>query len=138
MLATVYKLPPLHYVHVLDNNTCEVATLLGPLSYTLYGYHKVLQDTPQPCIIVPPGHYVKIHNPVHRFASLPDNIDHQATNDHVSHKRCIAQIVHGGYELISSIPNANLRNPVYVQVQTGCFEYRFAQEPFPLFPGELA
>jgi major vault protein len=59
----IIRIPPFHYLHVLDNNANVVRVVEGPSRYTCLGHEKVLLG-PEPMIVVPPRHYATIENPV--------------------------------------------------------------------------
>lgn len=134
-MASVYRLLPGQYVHVEDSNTCEVLTLLGPLSFTLFDHYRVLHPQPQPCIVVPSDYYVAIHNPVRRSGAdgvAATTASHESPLDSMVHASCPC-----GYRLVSTDPTL-LKCPSEATCHVGLTEYRFTQSPFPLFPGEVA
>jgi len=59
----VIRLRPLHYIHVLDNNTNITRVVLGPHTFTRQEHEKIL-GAPEPMVMIPPRHYVIIQNPV--------------------------------------------------------------------------
>ncbi|ELR17460.1 major vault protein alpha, putative [Acanthamoeba castellanii str. Neff] len=59
----IIRVPPYHYIHVLDNNANVVRVVEGPSRYTCLGHEKVILG-PEPMIVVPPRHYATIENPV--------------------------------------------------------------------------
>eukprot|EP00796_Vickermania_ingenoplastis_P012461 gene12461-8548_t len=121
-MPAIYRLQVHEYVHVEDGNTGEVYTLLGPITFTLLDHLKPLHATPQPCVVVPPLHYVTVHNPVQR----------SGVNDPAST---------AGFQLICgpACTPSLLTHPTEVRCRHGEKEYRFAEaSPFPLFPGEVA
>jgi major vault protein len=68
MADQVIRLKPLHYIHVLDNNTNVTSVEVGPQTFTIADYQTiVLQSTPM--LIIPPRHYCIISNPVIRDES---------------------------------------------------------------------
>ncbi|EPY22199.1 major vault protein-like protein [Strigomonas culicis] len=124
MTSSVYKLKANTYAHVLDNNTCEVVTLLGPLSLPLYEHHHKLHDAPQPCVVVPPHHYVTVENPARRTGLVDEAGFHWHS-------------VHGAFTLVSG-PALRVQRAQAAAALMGKKEIRFTQDPFPLFPGEVA
>ncbi|KAG5479342.1 hypothetical protein LSCM1_04599 [Leishmania martiniquensis] len=123
--TSVVKLMPHEYIHVEDTNTCEVLTLVGPITYTLYDHHRKLHTTPQPCVVVPPGHFVKVENPMHAVpASSTENAD--ASPVYVLLRSSTASIT--GLE---ALRYSRWKRPF------GSSELRFFDEsPFPLLPDE--
>eukprot|EP01115_Flamella_aegyptia_P000406 TRINITY_DN1058_c0_g1_i1.p1 TRINITY_DN1058_c0_g1~~TRINITY_DN1058_c0_g1_i1.p1 ORF type:complete len:824 (+),score=499.39 TRINITY_DN1058_c0_g1_i1:83-2554(+) len=63
----VIRIKPLHYIHVLDNNTNVVYVENGPQTFTRQDHQKLVAG-PEPMIIIPPRHYCIIANPVARDA----------------------------------------------------------------------
>jgi len=57
------KIPPQHYLHVLNNNSNVVRVEVGPKTLLLLD-EEVAVHGPAPMIVVPPRHYVIIENPV--------------------------------------------------------------------------
>ncbi|EAN77626.1 major vault protein, putative [Trypanosoma equiperdum] len=60
----VIRLRPYEYIHVMDRNTCEVMLVEGPRSFTMLDHHISLHDKVQNHVVVPPGHYCEVENPV--------------------------------------------------------------------------
>jgi len=63
----VIRIKPLHYIHVLDNNTNVVNVEVGPQTFTRQDHQKLVSG-PDPMVIIPPRHYCIIANPVARDA----------------------------------------------------------------------
>eukprot|EP01128_Nolandella_sp_AFSM9_P000794 TRINITY_DN10917_c0_g1_i1.p1 TRINITY_DN10917_c0_g1~~TRINITY_DN10917_c0_g1_i1.p1 ORF type:complete len:414 (+),score=75.66 TRINITY_DN10917_c0_g1_i1:1453-2694(+) len=63
MTDTLVKIPPHHYIHVLDNNTNVCKLLTGPLTYLCEDQESLLLE-PRKMMIVPPGQYLVVENPV--------------------------------------------------------------------------
>eukprot|EP01121_Diplochlamys_sp_Union-15-3_P020963 TRINITY_DN8351_c0_g1_i1.p1 TRINITY_DN8351_c0_g1~~TRINITY_DN8351_c0_g1_i1.p1 ORF type:complete len:462 (+),score=89.97 TRINITY_DN8351_c0_g1_i1:67-1386(+) len=61
----LYKIPPYQYLHVLNRNTNVVEVFVGPRTYRCKEEEKVVYG-PANMIIIPPGHYVIVDNPVCR------------------------------------------------------------------------
>jgi len=102
----VIRIPPFHYIHILDTNTNISMIRLGPDSFVKQDHEKVTTGmTPRKMITIPPMHYVMIKNPVVRDAKG------EPTKDE-----------HGEYIVIHG------ENEVRTQD-------KFA-EPFPLYPRE--
>nr|XP_046271046.1 major vault protein [Scatophagus argus] len=65
MDASIIRIPPHHYIHVLDQNTNIARVEIGPLTYIRQDNERVL-FSPVRMIMVPPRHYCVIANPVAR------------------------------------------------------------------------
>eukprot|EP01127_Copromyxa_protea_P008709 TRINITY_DN19_c0_g1_i1.p1 TRINITY_DN19_c0_g1~~TRINITY_DN19_c0_g1_i1.p1 ORF type:complete len:829 (+),score=251.60 TRINITY_DN19_c0_g1_i1:25-2487(+) len=63
--ATVIRIKPQHYIHVLDNNTNVTRVISGPKTFTRQE-HEVVVAGPVPHILVPPRSFCIIQNPVVR------------------------------------------------------------------------
>ncbi len=63
--ASVVRIPPYEYVHVLDTNTNVTKVLCGPMTFTRQEHQKFM-SSPTPMIQIPPRHFVRIENPVQR------------------------------------------------------------------------
>ncbi|KAM6904758.1 major vault protein [Xenentodon cancila] len=61
--ASIIRIPPHHYIHVLDQNTNIARVEIGPLTYIRQDNERVL-FLPARMIMVPPRHYCVISNPV--------------------------------------------------------------------------
>jgi major vault protein len=61
------KIPPYHYIHILDRNSNISRVEIGPQTFIRQD-HEVISsgDKPQKMIILPPRHYCEITNPVIR------------------------------------------------------------------------
>jgi major vault protein len=86
--ASVYRIKPFEYVHVIDNNTGVTSVVVGPATFTRQDHQKVVQE-PQAMVIIPPRHYCIISNPVVR----KDNGE-PATDSHGNYK-----LKHGDEEI---------------------------------------
>ena len=64
-MASVYRLKPYEYIHVLDNNLNTTGLVVGPANFTA-GTHEEVVEGPSPMIQIPPAHYIQIGNPVVR------------------------------------------------------------------------
>lgn len=151
-MSGIYRLRANEYVHMEDGNSGEVYTLLGPLTFTMYDHLRPLQPAPQPCVVVPPGYYVKIKNPVHRFKEYPQG----RTSDSYGYQLIHAGPSSGDYrEALAPSMNSSIdpmkssfitSRPAFAYCRLGEFEYRLTSSdaphipssPFPLFPGEIA
>lgn len=100
--GTLYRIPPYHYIHVLDQNSNVTRLEIGPKTFIRQDHERVVLGTDK-MITVPPQHYCIIENPVVRDG------DSQVTFDDVGQPK----LVHADLEV------------------------RLAQEPFPLYPGEV-
>ncbi|XP_074552052.1 major vault protein [Halichoeres trimaculatus] len=63
--ASIIRIPPHHYIHVLDQNTNIARVEIGPLTYIRQDNERVL-FSPVRMIMVPPRHYCVVSNPVAR------------------------------------------------------------------------
>uniref|UniRef100_A0A4W6FGC5 Major vault protein n=1 Tax=Lates calcarifer TaxID=8187 RepID=A0A4W6FGC5_LATCA len=63
--ASIIRIPPHHYIHVLDQNTNIARVEIGPLTYIRQDNERVL-FLPVRMIMVPPRHYCVVANPVSR------------------------------------------------------------------------
>ncbi|XP_068192266.1 major vault protein [Antennarius striatus] len=63
--ASIIRIPPHHYIHVLDQNTNIARVEIGPLTYIRQDNERVV-FFPIRMIMVPPRHYCVISNPVAR------------------------------------------------------------------------
>ncbi|KAM3598889.1 uncharacterized protein V6R79_023884 [Siganus canaliculatus] len=63
--ASIIRIPPHHYIHVLDQNTNIARVEIGPLTYIRQDNERVL-FMPYRMIMVPPRHYCVVANPVAR------------------------------------------------------------------------
>ncbi|XP_034568227.1 major vault protein isoform X2 [Notolabrus celidotus] len=63
--ASIIRIPPHHYIHVLDQNTNIARVEIGPLTYIRQDNERVL-FAPVRMIMVPPRHYCVVANPVAR------------------------------------------------------------------------
>jgi len=57
------KIPPQHYLHLLDNNTNVVRVEIGPQTYRCKDQETAVYG-PTKMIVIPPRHYVIVVNPV--------------------------------------------------------------------------
>lgn len=63
--ASIIRIPPHHYIHVLDQNTNIARVEIGPLTYIRQDNERVLFP-PLRMTMVPPRHYCIVLNPVAR------------------------------------------------------------------------
>ncbi|XP_030649466.1 major vault protein [Chanos chanos] len=63
--ASIIRIPPHHYIHVLDQNTNIARVEIGPLTYIRQDNERVLFN-PLRMTMVPPRHYCIVLNPVAR------------------------------------------------------------------------
>uniref|UniRef100_A0A8C7UWZ5 Major vault protein n=1 Tax=Oncorhynchus mykiss TaxID=8022 RepID=A0A8C7UWZ5_ONCMY len=63
--ASIIRVPPHHYIHVLDQNTNIARVEIGPLTYIRQDNERVL-FSPVRMTMVPPRHYCVVLNPVAR------------------------------------------------------------------------
>jgi len=62
-MASVIRIKPYHYIHVLDNNLNVTTVVVGPKTFTRQDHEKVVGG-PTEMILIPPRHYCVIANPV--------------------------------------------------------------------------
>jgi major vault protein len=65
--ATVVRIKPFFYIHVLDNNLNVTRVEVGPQTFTRQDHEKVVFG-PESMVMIPPRHYVVISNPIVRSA----------------------------------------------------------------------
>ncbi|KAG8513638.1 Major vault protein [Galemys pyrenaicus] len=100
--ASIIRIPPYHYIHVLDQNSNVSHVEVGPKTFIRQDNERIL-FAPVRMVTVPPRHYCVVANPVTR--------DDQ------------------GSVLFDTTGQVRLRHADQ--------EIRLAQEPFPLYPGEV-
>uniref|UniRef100_A0A2K5RTX4 Major vault protein n=1 Tax=Cebus imitator TaxID=2715852 RepID=A0A2K5RTX4_CEBIM len=98
----IIRIPPYHYIHVLDQNSNVSHVEVGPKTYIRQDNERVL-FAPMRMVTVPPRHYCTVANPVSRDAQ--------------------------GSVLFDVTGQVRLRH--------ADLEIRLAQDPFPLYPGEV-
>ncbi|KAK2176645.1 hypothetical protein NP493_650g01129 [Ridgeia piscesae] len=99
---TLFRIPPYHYLHELDQNSNVTSLQVGPQTFIRQDHVRVISG-PEKMITVPPRHYCVIENPVMR------NKDGAVLFDTAGQVR----LLHADQEI------------------------RLAQDPFPLYPGEV-
>ncbi|XP_006752646.1 PREDICTED: major vault protein [Myotis davidii] len=99
---SIIRIPPYHYIHVLDQNSNVSRVEVGPKTYIRQDNERVL-FAPLCMVTVPPRHYCTVANPVSRDAQ--------------------------GSVLFDVTGQVRLRH--------ADLEIRLAQDPFPLYPGEV-
>lgn len=99
---SIIRIPPYHYIHVLDQNSNVSRVEVGPKTYIRQDNERVL-FAPLVMVTVPPRHYCTVANPVSRDAQ--------------------------GSVLFDVTGQVRLRH--------ADLEIRLAQDPFPLYPGEV-
>ncbi|XP_014662129.1 PREDICTED: major vault protein-like [Priapulus caudatus] len=99
---SIYRIPPYHYLHVLDINTNITRIELGPKTFIRTDNESVLLG-PERNVTIPKRHYCVIENPV------------LCGKEGVVVRDAFGQV---------KLRHADL-------------EVRLAQEPFPLYPGEV-
>ena len=62
---SVFRIPPYHYIHVLDQTTNVTRLEVGPATFVRKDNEMVVSG-PQKMITVPPRHYCVVLNPVMR------------------------------------------------------------------------
>lgn len=62
-MASVIRLKPTDYIHVLDNNKNVTRVVVGPVTYTKKEHEKIVEG-PTRLVMIPKRHYAKIVNPV--------------------------------------------------------------------------
>ncbi|XP_013360227.1 PREDICTED: major vault protein isoform X1 [Chinchilla lanigera] len=99
---SIIRIPPYHYIHVLDQNSNVSRVEIGPKTYIRQDNERIL-FAPVHMVTVPPRHYCVVANPVCRDGQ--------------------------GSVLLDVTGQVRLRH--------GDQEIRLAQDPFPLYPGEV-
>lgn len=74
MDGSLYRIPPYHYLHVLDQTTNVTRVEVGPQTFIRKDNERVILN-PEKMIIVPPRHYCTIQNPVFRDENMQIQID---------------------------------------------------------------
>ena len=64
----VFRIPPFHYIHVLDLNQNVTRLEIGPKTFVKQDNEKVILG-PEKMITIPPRHYCVIENPVQKNSS---------------------------------------------------------------------
>lgn len=77
-MATLIRVPPFQYIHVLDNNTNVQRVELGPQTFTRQDHEKVVLQ-PNPMIVVPPRHFCIISEP---YVRTDEKTKEPAMNDY--------------------------------------------------------
>jgi len=108
----IYRIAPKHYLHVLNQNTNVTRVICGPQTFICQD-HEVVTRQVQKMITIPPRKYMIIENPVRRE-------DVKAASDPASLRGDVMFDEHG-----------------QAVIRHGEKEVRLAQEPFPLYPGEV-
>lgn len=65
------RVPPFHYIHVLDNNSNVQRVEVGPQTFTRQDHEKVILYPPVQMVVIPPRHYCIISNPCIREGKEP-------------------------------------------------------------------
>ncbi|XP_032460607.1 major vault protein isoform X2 [Phocoena sinus] len=99
---SIIRIPPYHYIHVLDQNSNVSRVEVGPKTYIRQDNERVL-FAPKHMVTIPPRHYCTVTNPVARDA-----------------QKAVLFDVTG-----------------QVRLRHADLEIRLAQDPFPLYPGEV-
>jgi major vault protein len=114
----IIRVPPFHYLHVLDNNANVVRVVEGPSRYTCLGHEKVILG-PEPMyaplssprsllslscrsslvscvsvrrIVVPPRHYATIENPVLKDGATTHTHTHTPPHTHAHNRTRAPQV----------------------------------------------
>jgi major vault protein len=128
-MTSILKLMPHEYVHVENTDTCDVLTIVGPITFTLYDHHRRLHQVPCHFVVVPPGHYVEVKNPLHRVDTPAgdNNSSSNSTSSIYTLLRCNKAAPAG----MEAVHYSRHGSPY------GSSELRFAEDsPFPLLPDE--
>jgi len=72
--AAVIRIKPLHYVHILDNNTNVTKVEVGPQTFTRQDHQKIVAG-PEVMVMIPPRNFCVIANPVVRTADGVPSLD---------------------------------------------------------------
>jgi major vault protein len=65
--STVIRLPPSYFVQILNTNTHTTEVIVGPATVTR-GDHESIVSAPRHTIVIPPGYYCVVADPVKRDA----------------------------------------------------------------------
>ncbi|XP_077170653.1 major vault protein [Paroedura picta] len=71
---SIIRIPPYHYIHVLDQNSNVTRVEMGPKTYIRQDNERIV-FTPKKMVMVPPRHYCIILNPVVRGADNAVQLD---------------------------------------------------------------
>jgi major vault protein len=104
--AVIIRVPPSHYIHVLDSNSNVVRVITGPSTYTRPEHERVLEG-PTKMITIPPRQYAVIRDPALRSKDNP---------------KLVVLDEHGMVKLRDG--DVEIREP------------EAFPDPFPLYPGE--
>jgi len=107
--ASIYRIPPYYYLHVLDQNANVTRIVEGPLTFIRQDNEKVVFG-PEKMVTVPPRHYCIIENPVQR------DKDGNVVFDEIKSGKEVAR---------------------QVKLRHADQEIRLSRDPFPLYPGEV-
>jgi major vault protein len=66
-MASIIRIKPFQYIHVLDNNANVTFVDVGPKTFTRQDHQKIVHG-PEDMIMVPPRHYCVVSNPVEKKA----------------------------------------------------------------------
>ncbi|XP_043942230.1 major vault protein [Protopterus annectens] len=142
---SIYRIPPYHYIHVLDQNTNVARVEIGPKTYIRQDNERVLFP-PEKMIVVPPRHYCIIQNPVVRDDDLKVVFDElgQAKLRHADQEVRLAQDpfpLHPGEEVRQTVsplqivlPNTALRLQALLDFESESGEKRVAGDEW-IFEG---
>jgi len=114
-MSSVLRIKPLHYIHVLDNNSNITRVEVGPKTFTRQEHEQVV-DGPTPMIMIPPRSYVVIANPVIREADGKPSVDKNA-NIRIKHQDEEIRFeqepfpLYPGEKLVGKITPLTLLNP---------------------------
>ncbi|KPA78127.1 major vault protein-like protein [Leptomonas pyrrhocoris] len=142
-MTSILKLMPQEYLHVEDTNTCDVLTLVGPITFTMYDHHRRLHQSPLQFIVVPPGHYIEVQNPLHRVQQQQQQRSHSSTSSNAGAEGKS----NGNATPVYLLLRSNATSPTGMETVKysrwkspyGSSELRFAEDsPFPLLPDEEA
>lgn len=106
------RIPPHHYIHVMDTNKSLTTLVCGPKMFTFQDHEKIVEG-PTKMYNIPPRNYIIIKNPIVRDAD-----GNPVTDDHGEVK-----VNFGDYE-------------VRVEADLGISKFKNYPDPFPLYPYE--
>jgi len=89
MANTFVRVPPFHYIHVLDNNLNVQRIEVGPQTFTRQDHERILLFPPAQMVVIPPRHYCIIKDPCIRGEN----------NEPIQDKHGQTKIRHGDLEI---------------------------------------
>lgn len=107
------RIPPHHYIHVMDTNKSITRLEIGPKMFSFQDHEKIV-DGPKKMINIPPRHYCVIRNPI-----VQNEDGTPVFDDHGEVKVRFGE------------------TQVRVQDDLGIHQFKTYKDPFPLYPYEV-